>query len=356
MRFCVACLLGSLVISAIIFAWGDATRKSNTGRPGRKVQVVDQKLYLLDPYAPLRSKPDEAMQFLSIGDQGTGGFDQMRVADGMTQVAQRHNLSFVLGLGDNFYDRGIFDEDDPMFQQRFESMYNSPELESLPWYMSLGDHDHRRNASAQVKHKSKASNWHMDGQYYTIQKSLACGNKVHVVFTDSVLLEGGVYEEGLDRRFMGDYKELQSGKEQGLQHWKWLRNTLANLSNGRDWLIVVGHRPALSRCRRKVSPLDVIFRNKMRELLEENSVDLYINGHDHTAQILHKNRVHYIVNGIGGHNLHKLEKKSPEALYMNASFHGFALHSVSCNSMTITFCNQDGIEQGKRVIVKGSSS
>lgn len=352
MRFCVACLVGSLVISAILFAWGDAARKGGSGRPDRKVQVKDQKLFLLDPDVPGRSTQVETMRFLSLGDQGTGGFPQRQVAAGMTKVAQRYNLSFVLGLGDNFYDRGLYNEDDPLFRERFEDMYNSPELENIPWYMSLGDHDHRRNVDAQVQHESRSSNWHMDGQFYTVQKTLACGCMVHIVVTDSVLLEGGIYEEGMSRRFIREYDDSRSGKEAGLQHWEWLQNTLARLTNKDDWVIVIGHRPIISRCKREVSALDIKFRSRMKKLLEESSADLYMNGHDHTAQILRDSGLHYVVNGIGGHNLHKLQPPSPQDLYVDASFHGFALHSLGCNSMTITFYSGEGKEQGEKVIRK----
>jgi tartrate-resistant acid phosphatase type 5 len=67
----------------------------------------------------------------------------------MTDVAKSQPVSFVLGLGDSFYDTGIKSVDDTRFQTTFEDIYSSPELQKR-WYMVPGNHDYKGNVSAEV--------------------------------------------------------------------------------------------------------------------------------------------------------------------------------------------------------------
>ena len=94
-----------------------------------------------------------ALQFWSLGDQGTGNWGphkQGDVADAMAEVLPRYPGSqFTLGLGDNFYLRGVRDVHDPQWQEKFESVYPRA-LGAMPFYPVVGDHDHCLNASALV--------------------------------------------------------------------------------------------------------------------------------------------------------------------------------------------------------------
>jgi len=95
-----------------------------------------------------------ALQFWSLGDQGTGNWGphkQGDVADAMAEVLPRYPGSqFTLGLGDNFYLRGVRDVHDPQWQEKFESVYPRA-LGAMPFYPVVGDHDHCLNASALVR-------------------------------------------------------------------------------------------------------------------------------------------------------------------------------------------------------------
>lgn len=53
------------------------------------------------------------ISFFALGDQGTGQFDQWRVARSMENVAEKTgDLDFVIFLGDNFYRDGIQSTED----------------------------------------------------------------------------------------------------------------------------------------------------------------------------------------------------------------------------------------------------
>lgn len=61
-------------------------------------------------------------------------------------------------------------------------------------------------------------------------------------------------------------------------------------------------------------------------------------GHDHTTQWVCVDGVSYVVNGVGGYELHALQKpKSEGTLYQNNTFHGFALHQLTADVMEVTW-------------------
>lgn len=52
-------------------------------------------------------------------------------------------------------------------------------------------------------------------------------------------------------------------------------------------------------------------------------------------------QVSYIVNGVGGYDLHALQKSvPPETIYQNNTFHGFALHQLSADVMKMSFVDE----------------
>lgn len=57
--------------------------------------------------------------------------------------------------------------------------------------MSLGDHDHRGNISAQIDYSNFSSKWRLKAQYYVHNVPVGGSHKLDVVVTDSVALEVG---------------------------------------------------------------------------------------------------------------------------------------------------------------------
>lgn len=73
----------------------------------------------------------ESLNFLAIGDWG-GTADppyytvgQGRLASVMGDKAEEIKSQFTLALGDNFYEDGVKDVDDPRFNETFEVSVNS---------------------------------------------------------------------------------------------------------------------------------------------------------------------------------------------------------------------------------------
>ncbi|KAI3824358.1 hypothetical protein L1987_05816 [Smallanthus sonchifolius] len=59
------------------------------------------------------------------------------------------DVDFIVSTGDNFYDNGLVDEDDPAFYDSSTNIYAAPSLQKQ-WYSILGNHDYRGNVLAQL--------------------------------------------------------------------------------------------------------------------------------------------------------------------------------------------------------------
>ena len=90
--------------------------------------------------------------FLAIGDFGMGDGTpaQREVAAAMDRAAAECGAKWVLGLGDNFYEWGVENLQDPLWRSHFFDVYDTGHALQIPWYLALGDHDHCGNVSAEV--------------------------------------------------------------------------------------------------------------------------------------------------------------------------------------------------------------
>ena len=63
------------------------------------------------------------VKFGIIGDMGTGGQNQYKIAESLKKLINEKQLSFVCGLGDNIYNCGANSLNDPQFITKFEKPY-----------------------------------------------------------------------------------------------------------------------------------------------------------------------------------------------------------------------------------------
>jgi acid phosphatase len=127
------------------------------------------------------------IQFFIIGDQGTGGMEQRKVAQAMAQEAIEEPVQFVVLLGDNFYPSGVKSINDQQWNGKFEDMYSSPSLQ-VPFYAVLGNHDYRENPLAQVSYSQKSSQWKMPDEYYTFSFMIGRSSEVRFFAIDTTLI------------------------------------------------------------------------------------------------------------------------------------------------------------------------
>lgn len=255
------------------------------------------------------------LEFMAVGDAGSGGNGQRIVADSMREYALRNPVQFVLYLGDNFYDSGVSSVDDPMFETHFEDVYDGVVL-NMPFYVVVGNHDYRGDVNAQVVYSGRSERWNMPALYYTFTVRYGELGKVQFFGLDTdPIVTGGDFENQL----------------------VWLEDELGRSEAG--WKVVFGHHPVYSNGLYGNLPemIDTVL-----PLLEGYGVDVYISGHEHDLQLLEPvNGVHQVVSGAGASVRDTLCREN--SIYA-AGLLGFMAFRVSREEMVISVI----LDEGKR--------
>lgn len=284
------------------------------------------------------------LRFLSLGDWGEVNSDQANVAAQMANVARSKDTSFVLAVGDNFYNDGVVDDQDPQWNATYADVYSDPSLQ-IPWYAILGNHDHHygRGQGEIDFYKNKRDNrWIMPDYWYTQVFTIpGTSSTVEVVFIDTILLTGQTASasasdaaaiQAMANKFGVSAKFLQDAQLQ------WIENTLA--ASKADWLIVTGHYPIFSGGEHGNN---ADLQTMLKPLLEQYPVDIYLCGHDHTLQHLHDqdNSVEYFVSGNGAKRGSASDIDQTRFAVVDP---GFMVHEIMPSSMKTTFVDGQGTE------------
>lgn len=167
-------------------------------------------------------------------------------------------------LGDNFYDSGIINNDDPLiskYQEIFKDVNN-------PKYSILGNHDYLENPSSQIKNP----NWVMDDWYY--KKEF---DNIDLYFLDTNQFNlDWVKEERLKEVHNLDSKTLIKNQID------WFKNEMSKDLKKKK--IVFGHYPVITNGR-YVNQVDKIY-NDLIDVFIEYNINIYISGHEHNIQYI----------------------------------------------------------------------
>ncbi len=244
-----------------------------------------------------------ALTFLAVGDWGRGGdFHQQDVADQMGKAANDLSASFIVSVGDNFYEDGVTGVDDPAWQASFENVYKAPSLQ-VPWYVALGNHDYHGNSQAQIDYSGKSRRWRMPSRWFSFSQKAPDGAKVDFFVLDTSPLIKKYYDDGAQ-------KVKVAGQDTAAQ-LAWFEQALA--ASDADWKIVIGHHPVYSGGKLATVGANTAADNKgesspggsidlvnlIDPILQKHSVHLYLNGHDHDLQHVARGVTHYVCTGAG---------------------------------------------------------
>lgn len=227
--------------------------------------------------------PTYNLHFIALGDWGRNGeYLQTEVAKQMGQWAASHPNNFVISVGDNFYPKGVVSEHDPLFNFSFENVYTAHSLQ-CDWYPILGNHDYGSEPDAQIRYSKVSRRWNMPSRYYSKEVSLGANNgKVLFVFIDTQPI---VY----------DMKDQEPQKQ-----LEWIKQTLKQASPDVKWKVVVGHHPHYTVGPRIKNYDTLEIRKALSTILEENKVDIYLTGHEHSLQhIKPEGHTHLFISGAG---------------------------------------------------------
>jgi acid phosphatase len=240
------------------------------------------------------------VRFVAFGDWGGAVSRIERAADAMWAHCQTAGCDFVLGLGDNFYNDGVTSVDDPQWEEKYEEPFADW---TIPFFMTLGNHDHHLNADAQVEYSLTDDYWTMPARYYDLVAS-----PVHFV--------------ALDTTKMNTAQAL------------WLGETVAGATE--PWRIVFGHHPWRSN---GVHGDASTFLWAAYEWAMCHRADVVISGHDHDLQHVAADcNVDQIVSGAA-ERLRDVEEG--ENTYFARSTYGFAWFEVTEEELVLEFYDLD---------------
>ncbi|CAI9277287.1 unnamed protein product [Lactuca saligna] len=217
-------------------------------------------------------KSDGSLSFLVVGDWGRRGlYNQSNVAYQMGKVGEKMDVDFIISTGDNFYDSGLIDVDDPAFSESFSNVYTAPSLQKQ-WYSVLGNHDYRGNALAQLSPVLTQR----DSKWFCLKSFMLHAGHTEFFFVDTTPFQDKYFTE---TKHTYDWRGV-------LPRADYIANLLKEVDialkeSNAKWKIVVGHHTMFSAGDHGNTQELV---DKLLPILKENEVNLYINGHDHCLQ------------------------------------------------------------------------
>jgi tartrate-resistant acid phosphatase type 5 len=168
--------------------------------------------------AVVRCASSDRLSFLVLGDWGKGGTSgtygtnskqiaakttyQMQIATAMGNYASTADPkpSFLVALGDNFYNNGVYSATDPAWKYLWQDVYLQFDDLNIPWYPVLGNHDYGYGATgvlAQLERSNLHTDddaWEMPSTNYTKTFSIpgGKGGTVQIIFIDTTTLAPSV--------------------------------------------------------------------------------------------------------------------------------------------------------------------
>ena len=235
-------------------------------------------------------KKKDSTSFLVTGDWGWNSYNQTLTAYQMGVYSWLISAEFVIAMGDNFYNDGVINATDPIWNRAYHDVYTSKYLQ-IPWFPVLGNHDYHGNASAQVSRTAIDKGvWTMPSKYYYYNYDIPGGGTLCIVYIDTQIIDPSAHDtESI-------YNDVNwASKRQA--HLDWLEDVLAQQNQTATWLLVVGHYPIYSI---GDSGDNENLITNLLPLLKKSNVHAYLCGHDHNHQHILKDNFHFIVDGSGG--------------------------------------------------------
>ncbi|QHO60201.1 Purple acid phosphatase [Arachis hypogaea] len=199
-------------------------------------------------------KPDGSLTLFVIGDWGRRGtYNQSQLAFQMGIVGKELDIDFVISTGDNIYPSGLKGTDDAAFDYSCTQIYTAPSLQKL-WYTL-----------------------HVDKRWICFRSYVVDARVAEFFFLDTTPF--------VDKYFTQPPQHVYDWRGV-LPRNRYISNLLTDLhfalkQSNVNWKIVVGHHTIRSA---GFHGNTLELQNLLLPILQENNVDLYINGHDHCLQ------------------------------------------------------------------------
>lgn len=266
--------------------------------------------------------PESGLKCMVIGDWGRKANVNLKAnALMMNEVACSMPIDAVLTTGDNFYENGVDNIDDALWNVSFENIFTGDCLKPIPWYPSLGNHDARGNTQAQVDYSLQSNRWNLPAtyhDYWLVKDSVS----VHFIVVDTTPFVGSDVDEP------NSYTGLQL---------QWLDSVLG--SGNPDWTVVYGHHPVYAADGRHGETEELV--EKFVPIFDAHELDIYFCGHNHSLELIKtETSTLYITSGGGSNPQSRIDNK-PYNLFGVAEA-GFTLSSFTKDSVQVDFISKKG--------------
>ncbi|MDB6004019.1 MAG: hypothetical protein JWR15_1006 [Prosthecobacter sp.] len=281
----------------------------------------------------------EALHLLMIGDFGTGGADQIKVAGALKKFVTDNGMKpeGLLLIGDNFYGKvkeGL-QTDSPRWKKDIEEMYPTSAFPGPMWAV-LGNHDYHDNAGGEKVQLAYAAKpgvrWKMPSKWYRFDLGPLLKPLVTFICLDTNF---PAISGGPDKKTKKLRNSMTAAEEK--EQLAWLT---AELEKPRaPFTIVVGHHPLYSNGDHGDTKALI---SQWEPLFQKHQVHAYICGHDHDLQHLEMKGLFttHLLSGGGGARTRKLEGK--HEVPFGKDVHGFTHLQVTAEALTFTHHSADG--------------
>jgi tartrate-resistant acid phosphatase type 5 len=185
----------------------------------------------------------------------------------------------------------------------------------LPWYSTLGNHDHEGNISAQVAYTKRSSRWRLPANYYRHTQLLTEGASADFFHLDTT---------SIIERYPSEDPQLA-----------WLERELAQSTA--TWRLVIGHHPVYSGGTHGHTKELIVL---LKPLLARYGVQAYLNGHVHDMEHIVVGGTHYLTSGAAS------KPKRAEAVegtrFVMGDRLGFMMARLTPNVMHVEFIDAQG--------------
>jgi len=264
------------------------------------------------------------LTFFALGDTGTGGEAQLKVAAAMEARCKARReadpsaapLDGILLLGDNAYQAGVESVDDPQWQTKVLGPYGGECLDDVRIYAVLGNHDYKGNPAAQVEYTLLNKRWFMPNRFYAV----TFGSLVKLVAYDSQISEFCFRPQYCSVDFLLE----QVAKREA------------------TWTLAMGHHPLQSSSDHGHGHVGGLRGILLKPRLCGRA-DVYIAGHAHHMEHLSDPEcgLEMMVSGGGGADLYGIDEPHEHTTFAK-SVHGFAELEITESALVGRYFGDDG--------------
>lgn len=260
----------------------------------------------------------QRLRFFVLSDFGHVTEEVQAVVRAMDRLATEDGPpDFILGLGDNFYPYGVYDEHDKLFDKVWRKQFLKYASLRVPWRMVLGNHDYMGSPTAQVDyHYSSQHNadglWYMPDTCYDCTHMLSIGSGGSSGDAAVAVTLFALDTNACQSHVVTSFPQTPSLQRQYIQQ---LHEKLQ--SSSAHWKIVFGHHPMYTQGKGHGVPARCLRDSKyvceskdsgpqtkkgfgLEQVVVDGHVDAYFAGHEHVFQHHVAKGIHHFCCGASG--------------------------------------------------------